>query len=80
MKLKINERRFKGAIRLHTQTAIAKAMGIAQPSIAKKIKNLEIMRFSDFNRICEIIDEDPREFLVFEDDEYRSFWQMIERR
>ena len=66
MKLKIHTTRFKGAIRLRTQTVIAREMGISQPALTKKLKKLDTMRFSDFNRICEILGEDPREFLVFE--------------
>ena len=66
MKIGIHEKRFRGAIRLHTQKAIAHAMGISQPAMAEKLRNLEIMRFSDFNRICKIMGEDPREFITIE--------------
>jgi transcriptional regulator with XRE-family HTH domain len=66
MKVKIHKTRFKGAIRLRTQTAIARELGISQPALTKKLKGLERMRFSDFNQICEILKEDPREFLTFE--------------
>lgn len=72
MRLRIHDKRFRGAIRLYTQTAIAKAMGISQPALAKKIRNLDIIRFSDFNRICEILDEDPREFIIFGIDEGKN--------
>jgi len=67
MKLRIHKTRFKGAIRLQTQTAIAKKMGISQPALTKKLQRLDTMRFSDFNKICGLLGEDPREFLVFEE-------------
>ena len=63
--MRIHDKRFRGAIRLYTQTAVARSMGISQPALAKKIKDLDTMRFSDFNRICEILNEDPREFIIF---------------
>lgn len=66
MEVRIHEKRFKGAIRLRTQTAVARAMGMSQPGLAKKLKDLKRLRLSDFNRICEILGDEPNEFLVFD--------------
>ena len=64
--VQINQKRFMGAIRLYTQTALAAEIGISRPALAKKIKNLDRLRFSDFNRICEILGEKASEFLIID--------------
>lgn len=64
--VQINQKRFMGAIRLYTQTALAAEIGISRPALAKKLKSLDRLRFSDFNRICKILGEKASEFLIID--------------
>jgi DNA-binding Xre family transcriptional regulator len=65
--MRIDEYRFRGAVKVHTQTAIAKHLGIKQPSLYRKLQRLDRLRISEFNAICEAMDEKPESFIIFDE-------------
>ena len=64
--MRIDEYRFRGAIHMHTQRFIAKKLGISQPALNTKLKNLDRLRFEEFYAICDAIDEKPESFIIFD--------------
>ena len=65
--MKIDEMKFRGAIHMHTQAGVAKKIGISQPALAMKIKNLERLRFTEFFAICDAMGLKPEIFIIMDD-------------
>lgn len=65
--MKIDEYRFRGAIHQHTQKQIAEKIGISQPSLNAKLKDLYKLRFKEFFVICDAMNEPPEKFIIMED-------------
>ena len=67
--MKLDEKRFRGAIYMAKQTKIAKQLGISQPALSKKLKNLNRLRLSELYEICEALEEKAGSFFIFDKDE-----------
>jgi DNA-binding Xre family transcriptional regulator len=67
MRVRIDRLRFRGAVSEFGQTRLAEAIHTKQPNISRLLKNLDKLTFERFNEICETMQLNPQEFLVFED-------------
>ena len=70
--MKIDELRLRGAIHMHTQRGIAEKMGISQPSLNAKLKDLYRLRFKEFLAICDAMGERPEIFIIMEDEKEKA--------
>jgi len=75
--MQFDSMRFRGAIKMHTHKALAQRLGISQPALSKKLKDLDRLRFKDFYAICEAIELKPETFVIMNDNDEtpaRGMW------
>ena len=67
--IQIDEPRFRWEIHAKTQRVVAKEMGISQSAFWKKIQNLERLRISELNQICQVLGQPVSDFLIIDVDD-----------
>ena len=67
--IQIDEPRFRWEIHAKTQRVVAKEMGISQSAFWKKIQNLERLRISELNQICQVLGKPASDFLIIDVDD-----------